>query len=69
MEDMEEQAIEIVSVTTTSVKCPCGKTTFQIPNVTNGYRTTCGFCGREFEIVTKVRISKPDKKKVYHMPY
>jgi len=66
---MEEKDIEIVSFTTTSIKCPCGKTTFQIPNVTNGYKTACGFCGREFEIVTRVRISKPSKKRAYNIPH
>ncbi len=65
---MEEKVIEIESFTTTTIKCPCGGTIFQIPNVTNGEKSVCGFCGREFEVVIKVRISRPNKKRSHHIP-
>jgi ribosomal protein L34E len=63
---MEEQSIKIESFTTTSIKCPCGKTRFQLPNVKNGDKVVCGFCGREFEVVIKLLVSSPKKKNIIH---
>lgn len=64
---MNEQNIKIASYTTTSIECPCGQTRFQIPDVIGGEKVICDACGREFEIVLKVRISEPKRKNITRM--
>jgi len=64
-----DKSLTVTSFVTTGFKCPCGKTSFQHPNPKDGDKVTCGFCGREFIFVIKIRMSKPDPKRAYNLPH